>query len=180
MAMVWRPVKGVSIDEIEDSKFLLQFYHEGDLNSVVDKGPWSFQQNLVVIRRLERTDKPLEVALDHADFWVQVHDLPLSYMTTKAARGVANIIGSFVQMDESSSGGKQRLVMRIRVTLNITLALVRRLQVRQECEARFGQILNLKDSRTSVFCVGTQAIMDVDDAASKNLEVAVLTGQHRQ
>ncbi|CAH9071794.1 unnamed protein product [Cuscuta epithymum] len=132
MAMVWRPVRGVSIDEIEDSKFLLQFYHEGDLNRVVDEGPWSFEQNLVVIKRLGRTDKPLEVALDHADFWVQVHDLPLSYMTARAARGIANSIGSFVQLDESSPGGKKRLFMRISVTLNVTMALTQRLQVRQE------------------------------------------------
>ncbi|CAH9120638.1 unnamed protein product [Cuscuta epithymum] len=95
MAIVRRPVKGVSIDEIEDSKFMLGFYHEGDLNRVVEEGPWSFEQNLVVIRRLERIDKPLEVELDHADFWVQVHDLPLSYMMAKAARGIANSISSF-------------------------------------------------------------------------------------
>ncbi|CAH9119202.1 unnamed protein product [Cuscuta europaea] len=90
MAMVWQPVKGVSINEIEDSKFLLQFYHEGDLNRVVEEGPWSFEQNLVVIKRLGRTEKPLKVPLDHADFWVQVHNLPLSYMTARATRGIAN------------------------------------------------------------------------------------------
>ncbi|CAH9125671.1 unnamed protein product [Cuscuta epithymum] len=90
--LVGRQVKGVSIDEIEDSKFLLQFYHEGDLNRVVDEGSWSFEQNLVVIKWLGHTDKHVEVTLDHADFWVQVHDLSLSYMMAKVAHGITNNI----------------------------------------------------------------------------------------
>ncbi|CAH9120316.1 unnamed protein product [Cuscuta epithymum] len=53
-------------------------------------------------------------------------------MAARATRGIANSIISFVQLDESSLGGKQGLFMRIRVTLNITMALTRRLEVRQE------------------------------------------------
>ncbi|CAH9148232.1 unnamed protein product [Cuscuta epithymum] len=99
MAMVWRPVRGVTIEEIGASKFLLQFYHERDITRVVEEGPWSFEHNLVVIRRLGRIDRPLDVSLGREDFWIQVHNLPIGYMTVKAARGIGNSIGTFVQVD---------------------------------------------------------------------------------
>jgi len=39
LAIVWKPVKGVNIRDLEGSNYLFQFYHEMDLRKVLDGGP---------------------------------------------------------------------------------------------------------------------------------------------
>ena len=39
LAFLWRPVKGVTIKEIQPALFLFQFYHELDTLKVINKGP---------------------------------------------------------------------------------------------------------------------------------------------
>lgn len=69
-------MKGVHISELGTGRFLFRFFHEGDIAGVLADGLWTFDQNLVVMRRLEQGDDPAMVELDVSSFWIQVHNLP--------------------------------------------------------------------------------------------------------
>ncbi|CAH9132534.1 unnamed protein product [Cuscuta epithymum] len=106
MDMIWRPSRG--------------------------DGPWSFDQNLVVISRVGERDMPLEVELNHAEFWVQIHNLPLSFMTETVAIGVGRYLGRLVKIDERTLKGKSKEFVRIRVSIDVRSAQKRRTQLREE------------------------------------------------
>ncbi|CAH9132533.1 unnamed protein product [Cuscuta epithymum] len=132
MDMIWRPSRGVSIEQIGDMCFMLQLFHESDISRVLQDGPWSFDQNLVVISRVGERDMPLEVELNHAEFWVQIHNLPLSFMTETVAIGVGRYLGRLVKIDERTLKGKSKEFVRIRVSIDVRSAQKRRTQLREE------------------------------------------------
>lgn len=48
IADVWRPATGITIKELEAGLFLFQFYHKKDLKWVMNGGPWSFDNAMLV------------------------------------------------------------------------------------------------------------------------------------
>ena len=44
-----RPVCGISIKGIGEDRYLFRFYHELDLQRILDNGPWSYEQNPLVL-----------------------------------------------------------------------------------------------------------------------------------
>lgn len=58
LASIWRPGKGVMISEIEPNLFLFKFYHEVDVKCVIEDGPWVFENNLLILKRLDPTENP--------------------------------------------------------------------------------------------------------------------------
>ncbi|KAH9678676.1 reverse transcriptase domain-containing protein [Citrus sinensis] len=52
MAALWRPGKGVCIKNLSPTLFLFQFFHEIDVRRVLDSGPWTFDQHILLVHRL--------------------------------------------------------------------------------------------------------------------------------
>lgn len=52
------------------------FYHELDIQKVIDGGPWSFEQAMLVYHQVKDGEDPTAVPLQQVDMWVQVYDIP--------------------------------------------------------------------------------------------------------
>lgn len=76
MAGVWRPGMGLTMRQLQTNRFLIRFYHEADFARVMDDGPWSFDQNLLLMHRLLPNEDPDEVDLQSPEFWIHIHCLP--------------------------------------------------------------------------------------------------------
>lgn len=105
ISSVWHPLRGVSIKEIGQGRFVFQFYHEQDILRATAEGPWSFDQNLIVLKRIQSDDNPATVELDTVDFWIQVHQLPVGFISEKVATVIGNYLGTFISADPSNFDG---------------------------------------------------------------------------
>jgi hypothetical protein len=150
MADVWRPVKGVKIKEAEKGLFLFQFSHELDMEAVLQGGPWSFDNRMLIVGRVRLGVQIENIPLYHVDFWVQVHNLPAGFMVEKVGRGLANYIGSFVEYDKNNNNSFWRKYMRIRVRVDVR----RPLKKCQKVKSQNGDwcIVNFKYEKLGVFC----------------------------
>lgn len=99
MASLWRPGKGVHIRELSASLYLFQFFHEIDMKRVIDGGHWTFNNHLLLIKRLGLKEQPHAVTLHQASFWVQILNLPVGFMSKKVLRSIGNYIGTFEEFD---------------------------------------------------------------------------------
>lgn len=81
------------------------FYHILDLQKVIDGTPWTFEQSLLLIHKLENTEDPDVVALDKMDIWLQVYDIPSDMLTKKVVQSIGNSVGSFIRMDPTTLNG---------------------------------------------------------------------------
>lgn len=82
---MWRAKKGFKIQNIGDHELHFSFETKEDVDKILGSEPWSFDKHLVVIQGYEN-DKPFQdLKYDRTTFWVQVHGLPMKFMTIAAA-----------------------------------------------------------------------------------------------
>ncbi|XP_060974462.1 uncharacterized protein At4g02000-like [Cannabis sativa] len=78
---------------------------------------------------LQRGEDPRLITLNEVDMWVQLHDLRSGFKTVTVDKDVANYVGKFVQSDEKNFMGLWWDYLRVRVTLNVTKPLKRRMKL---------------------------------------------------
>lgn len=83
MATLWHPGKGVCIKDLSPSLFLFQFFHEVDLKRVINSRPWTFDQHILILKRLGENEQPHRVPLFHTSFWIQEYNLPIGFLSEK-------------------------------------------------------------------------------------------------
>ncbi|MBA0693261.1 hypothetical protein Goari_010755 [Gossypium aridum] len=71
-------------------------------------------------------DDPMALLLFWADFWVQIHDLPMGLMSETMARQFRNFQAQFLEYDVKSLNKGYRGYMRIHVRIDVRNPLMRR------------------------------------------------------
>lgn len=70
MTSLWWLGRGVYIKDLGSKLILFRFKHLIDLRFVVDNGPRTFDNHLLLLHKLQPGEEPTEVPLHMADFWV--------------------------------------------------------------------------------------------------------------
>jgi hypothetical protein len=123
MADLWKPVKGVTIKETPTGKFLFHFNHPLDMEAVLNGGPWSFDNNTLILERVDIRMQVEHIPLYFVNMWVQVHDLPMGLMKERVGIRLANFIGSFLEYDKNNNSTFWRQYMRIRMKIDVRMPL---------------------------------------------------------
>ncbi|XP_063942974.1 uncharacterized protein LOC135150542 [Daucus carota subsp. sativus] len=129
MADIWRPARGINIKEIKTGLFLFQFYHKDDMQWVVKGGPWSFDGAILVFNTVGNGEDPTKVLLNEVEFWIQIYDLPVGYMSESIGKQLGNFFGTFVQYDSSNNKSIWREFMRIRIKVDVRRPLKRKKKI---------------------------------------------------
>ncbi|KAM6583995.1 hypothetical protein CsatB_010997 [Cannabis sativa] len=130
MADLWKPGKGITIKILEQNRFLFQFYHEIDVQRIIDGSPWTYDRKQLLLERLKPGENPRMVALNFIEMWVQIHELRPGFKTEWAIREAAKYIGTYVSSDPNNFQGVWRDYLRVRVKINVTEPLKRRMKFR--------------------------------------------------
>ena len=64
--------------------------------------PWSFDRHLVVLKRYDGITPMEEVDFSQTKFWVQVHNLPFSWLTSDVAMEIGDTLGEVIKLDNVS------------------------------------------------------------------------------
>ncbi|XP_031091031.1 uncharacterized protein LOC115996027 [Ipomoea triloba] len=150
MATAWRSMKGVMVRDLGANRFLFTFYCEQDVSRVLSDGPWTFDQNLVLLRRVVNGEDPMVVPLNKAAFWVQVHKLPTGFMSEKVAMVVGNYVGEFERADKRNFDAVERTFMRVRTQIDVLKPLRAKMKMRKPGGDWFW--LELRYKRFPSFC----------------------------
>lgn len=78
--------------------FLFQFYHKLDLQRIYQKGPWFFYNHMLILNQVKMGDILAQVPLFHVHFWVQVHDLPVGFMSLAVRQQLGNWLRDLLSM----------------------------------------------------------------------------------
>ncbi|MBA0874161.1 hypothetical protein Goshw_012755 [Gossypium schwendimanii] len=79
LANVWHPIGGVSISDLENDRFLFQFYFEVDVDRVERNGRWNFNSHLLVLHCLIQGENSLTLQLTEVNFWIPVNDILMGH-----------------------------------------------------------------------------------------------------
>uniref|UniRef100_A0A803QF05 Zinc knuckle CX2CX4HX4C domain-containing protein n=1 Tax=Cannabis sativa TaxID=3483 RepID=A0A803QF05_CANSA len=141
MAQLWQPGRGMYVKELENNLYLFQFYHEVDIERVMEGSPWTFDRIPLIFERLKQGENPRMVVLNKLEIWVQLHNLSTGFMTERVIQGLGNYLGTFVKSDPNNFIGVWRDYLRIRVKINIDCPLKRKKKLERQggqfCHALF-------------------------------------------
>ncbi|KAH7843900.1 hypothetical protein Vadar_022074 [Vaccinium darrowii] len=122
---VWGVKNEVNIIDVENNMFLFRFSSEAQMQRVITEGPWSFDNQLVVMKKWEPGMRADNVQFHHADFWIQLWGLPFEYISGEIATIVGRRIGEVVDVDEKSIKEDRGKFVRVRVRICIDKPLKR-------------------------------------------------------
>lgn len=116
----------------------------------MEGSPWSFKRRALVMSRLKEGENPHCVELNTMDLWVQVYDLKAGFMAERILREVGNYIGKFVASAPSNFVGVWRDYLRVRVTIDVTKPLKRRMKIKSAGKEWFW--ISFKYENVPTFC----------------------------
>ena len=139
MKTVWKMGLDLWIVEVGNNVFQFKFGSVCQLEWVERSGPWSFDNNLLLLCRWWKGLTASNIVFTHAPFWVQIWGLPFEYMSEDAGKDIGSKLGKVLEMDKRSLQAEQAKFMRIRVEIPIDKPL-----------RRGGNITNTEGERCSI------------------------------
>ncbi|MCH88761.1 hypothetical protein A2U01_0009653, partial [Trifolium medium] len=172
LAYLWQPVKGVAIIPLDQGKFLFQFHHKLDVENVLEKGPWSYDNCMIILQRIAPGTVPKDVALDKMEIWIQVHNLPFGFIQEKVGKTIGGYLGELIEYDAKNDLHSK--FMRLRVKIDVNLPLKKEWKVR----SMGGEwvTVNFKYERLGIFCFMCGVVGHTDKKCSKLFELEVDDG----
>ena len=150
MADVWKPAMGINIKELDTGVFIFQFYHNEDMRWVLNGGPWSFDNAMLVMETIPLGVEPMKVSLWHLNIWIQIHDLPTGFMSEIVGKQLGNFFGEFLEYDPKNNSSIWRECMRLKIRLDVRKPLKRKKKITRKNGGDF--IVNCKYERLGEFC----------------------------
>ncbi|MBA0810851.1 hypothetical protein Gohar_002807, partial [Gossypium harknessii] len=96
---------------------------------IMKNGPWNFNSHLLILHRLKEGEDPLIVQFHWDDFWMPIHDLPISFISETVAQQLGNFNGAFTEYDALATQLGYKRIIRIRVRINVRKPLKRKKRV---------------------------------------------------
>jgi hypothetical protein len=114
----WKHAHGLSIASLGQNTFLFKFTTENDLLQTISSSPWNIEGKHLILKHWIPGIPPLDLDFSTTTFWIQVHNLPIDYMTTENAKLISAHLGTLHKIDLNEKGsisvGKY---LRIRVEI---------------------------------------------------------------
>ncbi|KAK3222272.1 hypothetical protein Dsin_009297 [Dipteronia sinensis] len=104
MKKIWRVKERLDIETVSHNIFVFHFKDPGDKLSVFAGGPWSFDNALIVFEEPEGRGDIQGMQFRQADFWVQIHNVPMLCMAAEIGRFLGSVIGEVKEIDGGESG----------------------------------------------------------------------------
>ncbi|KAF8392312.1 hypothetical protein HHK36_022654 [Tetracentron sinense] len=147
----WKTKVEARVQTLKDNCFLFKFAEERDILKVLYNQPWSFDGNLLVMKRWSAELTHSNVTLNIVPFWIQLHDIPPDMFTYKIIQRIAADLGEVDEIDFQQGGPHQGSFIRTRVFVDISKPLKGWLPVIQKTSHK-ATIVEVKYERLPNFC----------------------------
>lgn len=121
--MIWK--------SLDVNVVIISFAAETDYLRVLKGTPWLFDRYLFALQKVDTKSIPANFNPTKCPFWVQIHRLPIGLLNMNFAQVAGNQIGTFIEADTDKDGSLLGQFMRLRIDLDLSKSLRRKLKVTQ-------------------------------------------------
>ncbi|XP_058211610.1 uncharacterized protein At4g02000-like [Rhododendron vialii] len=114
--------------EIGDNLFQFVFGLEEDLVRVTAGKPWFFNNSFLILTKWHVDVQQL--VFKHSPIWIQVWGLPLQFYSVEVGTKISKSMGEFLEIDMPVSGHREGCLMRILVSIDITVPVRRGMKLK--------------------------------------------------
>ena len=122
---VWKFGQDLRMTDVGDGLIQFKFSMDNQLQWVLQNGPWSLDNHLLLLRRWERGMTTFSMNFLTIPLWVQVWGLPFDLFNEEAGTDIGNGIGTVVAVDNKSLASDQARFLRIQVEVSLDKSLRR-------------------------------------------------------
>ena len=95
----WGLENSLQIIEVGPNLFQFKFETEFDITCILQDGPWSFDNQLLLLQRWQKGMTVGNIRLEHASLWIQIWGAPFDIVSPQVAREVGNRIGRVEEVE---------------------------------------------------------------------------------
>ncbi|CAO2141996.1 unnamed protein product [Urochloa humidicola] len=77
MEKAWNAKRKLSVQNLENNRYIIEFESEQMYNFVLDGGPWGHKGDALIMVSYDGLQRPSEVVIDAVNVWVRFYDVPL-------------------------------------------------------------------------------------------------------
>lgn len=154
MQQVWRSVKDVKVESLGENIFIFKFASEEEKKRILHGGPWHFNNSLMVLVEPTGVGNIKQQAFTHTSFWVQIHNAPIMCMDKDIMQEIGGKIGKVEEVETDEIGGCIGSFARIRIRIDITQPLKKRLLPRLEDGEKISLRVAYEKLPDFCFCCG--------------------------
>ena len=123
MRRVWGMHSGLQIIEVGTNLFQFKFQNDFDLNRVLRRGPWCFDNQLLLLKRWHKGMIASNVKLECASLWEQIWGAPFDMDSSQVETEVGNRMGTLEDVERCRRQDMQNYFMGVYVALPISKPL---------------------------------------------------------
>ncbi|KAF7131646.1 hypothetical protein RHSIM_Rhsim09G0090900 [Rhododendron simsii] len=121
LAAAWKTRAPYQVSDWNNNVLLFRFEDSEDKRLVLQDGPWSIMNSLLVLKPLENNMVVSEIQFQHCPFWVQIHGLPVEKMCRAKSEIIGKRFGKLIAIEAAPSNMLlSRSFLRIKVEINIS------------------------------------------------------------
>ena len=121
----WGLNESLQISEVGPNLFQFKFQSEFDMDRIMRGGPWSFDNQLLLLKRWKKGMTVGNIQLDSASLWVQIWDAQFDMISSQVAREVGSRLGTVEEVERRHRKDDINMFMRVWVALPIAKPLRR-------------------------------------------------------
>lgn len=168
IVQAWRLKNPVEVQDLNKNLYLFRLSSKRDAETVMKNGPWSFDRNLLILKRISGDEQPSDLEMNTSDLWARVYDLPLKLRSNEIAKKLGDMLGKFVEVDSKESNRMGKF-LRVKATIDLRKPLKRGTVIKYKGN---NLCVYFKYERLPTFCfvcgkIGHQ-IKDCDDMEGKD------------
>lgn len=122
---IWKINQGMSVEQLRDNMYVFHFKSEQEKKRVLNEGPWSFNNSLIVLVEPVGVGDISKMRFNEVSFWIQLHDLPVICMDKEIGWRLGKMIGVVEDIDTGASGDCLGKYLRVRVRIDVEQPLER-------------------------------------------------------
>ncbi|XP_050263948.1 uncharacterized protein LOC126708186 [Quercus robur] len=116
----WRTSKGVQIVDLKENIFVFKFACEGDKKRILELGPWNIEGFPLILKQWHQNMSVDDLDFSSIPLWVQIHGLPIEYMSKENAEEIGALVGEVLEVDFTGSGGVcMSKFLRVKVEIKV-------------------------------------------------------------
>jgi hypothetical protein len=70
---IWQPWRKIDLIQMENNKFMVQLFHRGDLERIIEGSPWLIDINMLILKKVIVGEDHVSIPMTKTDICVQVH-----------------------------------------------------------------------------------------------------------
>ena len=109
----WGLNESMQILEVGPNLFQFKFQSEFDLDRILRGGPWTFDNQLLLLQRWKKGMTVGNIRLEAASLWVQIWGAPFDMVSPQVVKEVGSRLGEVEEVEWKKKKDDLRMFMRV-------------------------------------------------------------------